>query len=74
MNDLNFEMAKEIKKNYPPGTRIELDFMNDPHPIPAGTKGTVRYVDAIGTVHINWDNGSSLGLIPNEDKFHIIEN
>jgi len=74
MNDLDFKMAKEIKKNYPPGTRIELDFMDDPQAPSIGTKGTVRYVDAIGTIHTNWDNGSTLGLIPDKDKFHIIEN
>lgn len=36
--------------------------MNDPYvQMPAGLKGTVMFVDDIGTVHIDWENGSSLG-------------
>lgn len=36
--------------------------MDDPYRrMPPGLKGTVVAVDDIGTVHIAWDNGSSLG-------------
>ncbi len=68
------ELVKIIKKRYPAGTRIELDFMgDDPHPIEPGTRGTVRVVDDVGTVHCNFDNGRRLGLIPGEDSFHVVE-
>lgn len=64
------EYVRDIKDRYPPGTRIMLDSMgDDPRPIPPGTKGTVRVVDDAGTVHCNFDNGRSLGLIPGEDSF-----
>lgn len=67
------EYVQDIKDRYPPGTRIMLDSMgDDPRPIPPGTKGTVRVVDDAGTVHCNFDNGRSLGLIPGEDSFHKI--
>lgn len=67
-------MAKMYKEMYPVGTRIELVFMgDDPRPIPSGTKGTVRIVDDIGTVHCDFDNGRRLGLIPGEDEFKIIK-
>ena len=44
--------------------------MNDDcHPVPDGTYGTVQFVDDAGTIHMGWDNGSSLGLVPDEDQF-----
>jgi len=45
---------------------------DDPRPIEPGTKGTVRIVDDMGTVHCDFDNGRRLGLVPGEDSFHII--
>ncbi len=32
-------------------------------------KGEVVYVDNLGTVHIKWDNGSTLGMVPGKDKW-----
>ena len=59
-----------IKAEYPPGTRILLSHMNDPlAPVPAGTRGTVRFVDDAGQIHMSWDNGRSLALIRGEDSF-----
>ena len=70
---INENLVKKTKETYKPGTRIQLDFMgDDPRPIPPGTKGTVKVVDDIGTVHCNFDNGRYLGLIPGEDAFHVI--
>ena len=37
-----------------------------------GCQGTVRWVDDMGTIHVSWDCGSSLGLIPGEDEFKKI--
>ena len=65
------KMVERLKTQYPAGTKIMLDRMDDdPRPIPPGTKGTVVYVDDIGTVHCNFENGRRLGLIPGEDHFH----
>jgi hypothetical protein len=65
--------AKMYKEMYPNGTRIEVISMeNDPRPITPGTKGTVDFVDSIGTIHCTFDNGRSLGLIPGEDLFRKI--
>lgn len=72
MNKHNIQRAivENIKKTYPPGTRIELISMNDPYaPIPSGTRGTVRVVDDMGTIHPRWDNGRTLGVVPGEDDF-----
>ena len=63
-------LAKENKAKYPPGTRIELLGMEDPFsPIAPGTRGTVDHVDDAGQLHMRWDNGRTLAVIPGEDSF-----
>ena len=72
MNDYErkYRMAVELRKQYPKGTRIELLSMNDPYdPVPAGTRGTVDYVDDGATIHMFWDNGRTLSIEPNQDSF-----
>ena len=65
--------VKRLKEMYPAGTRIQLDHMDDPfHPVAGGTMGTVKFVDDTGTIHMSWDSGSSLGLCPDSDSFHVI--
>ena len=71
---MNEKLANQMKEAYPPGTRIELISMDDPWaPVASGTRGTVRMVDDAGTIHMKWDNGRSLSLIPGEDSFRKIE-
>lgn len=72
---MNYDRAyiDRIKAKYPPGTRIELEQMNDPYaPVPSGTKGTVVVTDDSGTLHMKWDNGRSLGLVVGVDHFRVI--
>ncbi len=72
--DYNRKRIESIKQRYPEGTRICVDSMgDDPRPIESGIKGTVDWVDDIGTVHCNFDNGRRLGLIVGEDSFHVIQ-
>lgn len=67
---MNDKQVERIKKMYPPGTRIELISMEDPWaPVASGTRGTVRVVDDAGTLHMQWDNGRTLGVVPGEDSF-----
>ena len=61
-----------LRNTYPVGTRVRVIFMNDVRAVDPGTEGTVRHVDDAGTVHVNWDNGRHLGLIPGEDSWEII--
>ena len=69
-HDIQRARVEDIKKAYPPGTRIELLSMNDAFaPIPSGTRGTVSFVDDIGTIHPKWDNGRTFGVIVGEDSF-----
>lgn len=67
---MNYLDVENLRKQFPKGTRIRCQHMNDPyHPIPPGTIGVVEHVDDAGQIHMKWDNGSSLALIPGEDSF-----
>ena len=63
-----------VRKEYPSGTRIELIKMNDPYntTLIPGSKGTVVSVDDIGTIHVAWDCGSSLGVVYGEDICRVL--
>jgi len=50
------------------GDRVELVFTSDTYTsLKPGDKGTITLIDSLGTIHVKWDNGSSLGIIPGED-------
>lgn len=69
----NRKQVERIKERYPIGTRIELlSTMDDIQGVEKGIKGTVIGVDDIGTIHMKWDNGRGLGLIPGEDNFIVL--
>ena len=57
---------------YPIGTKVELHHMDDPQAPPSGTVGEVIFVDDIGTIHVKWETGSSLGLIYVVDSYSRI--
>ena len=68
------EIVDFIKKQYPAGCRVELYRMEDPwSPVPAGTKGTVVCVDDAGQLHMQWDNGRTLALVPGTDSLSRID-
>jgi hypothetical protein len=69
------ETVKQLRKQYPTGTRVELLRMNDPYSrLKPGDTGTVTGVDDIGTIHVNWDCGSTLGIAYGEDECRKIDN
>ena len=64
------QQAIRNKALYPPGTRLQLNYMNDPYaPVESGMRGTVKHVDDAGQIHMQWDNGMTLALVPGEDSF-----
>lgn len=67
------EVVERIRKQYPVGCRVELLRMDDAQAPPIGTKGTVRYVDDIGSLGVAWDNGSSLQVVYGEDLCRKLE-
>lgn len=64
-----------IKEAYKKGTRVMLIEMHDPilDPVPEGTCGTVDFVDDAGQIHMRWDNGRTLAILPFLDLFKIME-
>lgn len=67
------ETVERLRKQYPEGQTVELVSMNDPYRnMPAGLRGVVRFVDDGGTVHINWENGSTLGAVYGEDTIRVV--
>ncbi len=63
-------ILQRLKENYPKGTRVELVHMDDPYnrKLHPGCRGTVRIVDDAGTIHVDWDCGSRLGVVYGEDS------
>ena len=68
------EQIQCYRELYPEGTLIQLDHMEDPYPVPAGTVGEVVAVDDGGNVQVRWQNGRTLAVIPEADQFHVVEN
>lgn len=64
---------ERLRKQYPAGTQIILQNMKGEVQMPSGLTGEVTYVDDMGSVHVNWSNGSSLALIPEEDEFEVMK-
>lgn len=67
--NLTAKEVAEIRLSYPPDTRIELIHMDDQWAVPSGTRGTVDHVDDAGQIHMKWDNGRTLAIVPQADKF-----
>ena len=61
------ETIQALRDRYKPGTRVELLRMDDVQAPPIGTRGTVTGVDDIGSIMVNWDNGSGLSIAYGED-------
>lgn len=57
------------------GKRVVLIKMEDEYTkLKPGDEGTVKFVDDMGTIHVKWDNGENLGLIPNVDEYFFKNN
>ena len=68
----NKAYLEQLRKQYPIGTKLQMITMrNEKYPIPPGTVGEVTHIDDMGNIHICWQNGSSLAIIPEVDSFRV---
>ena len=70
MRVISKESLQLLRDQYPKGTRVELVSVDDPFntKLIPGCQGTVVSVDSIGTIHVAWDCGSSLGIVYGVDS------
>ena len=67
--DIRKEELEALREKYPQGCRVELVKMDDPYrEMPSGMRGVVTGVDDSGSIHVNWENGSSLAVVYKEDE------
>ena len=70
----NKNYLEQLRKQYPVGTKIGLiSVRNEKYPILPGTIGEVTHIDDLGSIHMKWQNGSSLAIIPEVDSFKVLE-
>ncbi len=67
------EKLEWLRREYPAGSRVELLQMEDVQAPPIGTRGTVIGVDAIGSIMVHWDTGSSLSVVYGEDSCRRVD-
>ena len=73
MNRITPDELADLRRNYPRGCRVKLICMNDPYrDLKAGSMGTVMHVDDIGTIHVAWDCGSTLGVVYGVDACIVV--
>jgi len=57
------EDVERTRRAYPPGTVVEVAQPDPRRSLIPGDRGTVRGVDAAGTVIVDWDSGSKPGIV-----------
>lgn len=64
------QSTAERKEAFPPGCRVRLVRLAEDggfqETLQSGEEGTVQHVDSMGTVHVLWDDGRSLGALPED--------
>ncbi len=73
MNFPNKATVERVRAEFPKGTRVVLEKMDDVQAPPIGTLGTVRGVDDTASLLVAWDNGSGLNVVYGEDIVRKIE-
>ena len=72
MRVISKERLQALRERFKPGSRVELLKMDDVQAPPIGTRGTVVGADDIGSIMVNWDNGSGLSIAYGEDECKVV--
>lgn len=59
----------EVKKMI--GKRVKCLQIEDEHAPAKNTYGTITNIDSNNTIHVLWDDGKRLGIVPAIDLFEI---
>lgn len=58
---------------YEPGESVQLVRTSDAYTeLEPGTRGWVTSIDELGTVHVAWGSGSTLGMVPGLDEIERV--
>ena len=68
MRNMTPEILASLRERFPQGTRGELLRLDDLQAPPAGTMGTVIWVDDSGSIMVRWDTGGSLNVLYGVDE------
>ena len=68
MNFPDRKTVERVRSEYPEGTRVILEEMDDVQAPPIGTMGTVKAVDDTASLIVDWDNGSGLNVVYGQDR------
>ena len=58
---------------YLKGKRVRMIHMEDVDPIQPGQCGVVQFVDDLNQLHVKWDDGRTLAIIPEKDQFEVLD-
>ena len=74
MSRLTHEELADLRAHHPKGSRVELIHMDDPYcrNLKPGMTGTVLHVADVGTIHVVWDCGSTLGVVYRVDSCVVV--
>ena len=73
MDEMSQKRVEVLRKQYSSGCTVEMVHMDDGFAPPEGTKGKVIHVDDIGSIHIAWETGSILGVVPGIDMVRRLD-
>ena len=73
MFGISKETVERLRREYPAGCRVRLEYMDDVQAPPVGTYGTVKGVDDIGSIMVAWDNGCGLSVAYGVDRCRRVD-